>query len=42
MGALALELALSHEDVPRVEPVPGEVVLRESVSDLTGASSDLV
>ncbi|MCW2881562.1 MAG: LacI family transcriptional regulator [Sphaerisporangium sp.] len=42
MGALALELALSHEDVPRVVPVPGEVVLRESVSDLTGASPDLV
>ncbi|MFC4586954.1 LacI family DNA-binding transcriptional regulator [Sphaerisporangium corydalis] len=34
MGSLALDLALSYEDVAREEPVAGEVVLRESVRRL--------
>ncbi|MFC7381361.1 LacI family DNA-binding transcriptional regulator [Sphaerisporangium rhizosphaerae] len=34
MGSMALDLALSSEDAPRVEPVAGQVVLRESVRKL--------
>ncbi|WP_424530525.1 LacI family DNA-binding transcriptional regulator [Sphaerisporangium viridialbum] len=34
MGSLALDLALSPDDVPRRTPVEGEVVLRESVRKL--------
>ncbi|MDH2424258.1 LacI family DNA-binding transcriptional regulator [Sphaerisporangium sp. TRM90804] len=37
MGGLAMELALSWAEFPRVEPVAGEVVLRESVRHLTPA-----
>jgi LacI family transcriptional regulator len=36
MGSRALELALTAEDDVVVERVAGQVVLRESVRDLTG------